>query len=376
MGKKKRTFRDRDDFVAYLASRAERQIPLIYRASAYPGVTEECALFSSRSGSDLRLRFTWSCHGLDWMGDLGGSHAYVFADVDALLAYLEGRFGLRVVDLAIRGGEAPAPLPLVDDTPDELARYREGFRRFEEDFVAGALVDPSLQRIEEPGEKWARLGPPSVAPESRDEGPGGPPSSASEAGGAARSVPVPPSLPPPRHLSYSPPMAAADPVYRHDPLDPRAPSQAEWDAMPEGERQRAIALLPIKAPYDLSPCEGDTHRKARESAVSTLDAFFRRIGRRVYVSSEIVVYYPDEPRFSPDVFVVLDDDSQERTRWIASREGKGLDLVLEVLQATRHVGRGVVGRALLLIRHRLSSRLRRVSRLVCTPCASSATSSG
>ena len=331
--KKKRFFRDRDDFVAYLASRAERSLPLVHRASAYPGITEECTLHSSRAGKDLRLRFTWSCHGLDWMGDLGGSHAYVLADADALLEDLERRFGLHVGELAARSGEPRGPLPSVEDPPDDLARYREAFRQFEVDFAAGALVDPTLERVVEPGEEWARREAVGASPASADadlEDVEGPVSSVVAPSVVPRRASVPPSLPPPRHLSYSPPMSAAEPSLRPDALDPRAPSQADWDAMSEADRQRACALLPAKLPYELSPCEGDTHRKPRESAVSTLEAFFRRVGRRVYVSSELAVYYPGEPRFCPDVLVVLDDDGQERTRWIVPREGKGLDLVLEV----------------------------------------------
>lgn len=119
-------------------------------------------------------------------------------------------------------------------------------------------------------------------------------------------------------------------MYRLDPVDPRAPSQEIWDRMSPEERDRVVAMLPIEVPIELQPPEGDYHRLAKTRTTDTLDAFFRRIGRKIYVSSELGVFYPDEPRFSPDVFAVLDVDPHPRTRWAVSAEGKGLDLVIEV----------------------------------------------
>jgi Uma2 family endonuclease len=98
------------------------------------------------------------------------------------------------------------------------------------------------------------------------------------------------------------------------------------------ERAKVVAMLPPDDPLDLmAPPEGDTHRKAKVGALDALDAFFRRIGRKVYLSSELSVYYPGEPRFAPDVLAVLDVEPLPRNSWVVSHEGKGLDLVIEVL---------------------------------------------
>jgi Uma2 family endonuclease len=118
-----------------------------------------------------------------------------------------------------------------------------------------------------------------------------------------------------------------------DPADPRAPGQEVWDALTEAEREQVVAALPTDMPLDLHPPEGDQHRKPKERARDALDEFFRTIGRRVYVSSELVTYYPGEARFCPDILAVLDVEPHERQSWIVSREGKGLDLVIEI-----HVG--------------------------------------
>lgn len=100
--------------------------------------------------------------------------------------------------------------------------------------------------------------------------------------------------------------------------------------MTPSEREHVVCSLPTDMPLDLHPPEGDAHRKPKERARDALEEFFRRIGRRVYVSSELVTYYPGEPRFCPDVLAVLDVEPHERQSWIVAKEQKGLDLVIEV----------------------------------------------
>jgi Uma2 family endonuclease len=119
-------------------------------------------------------------------------------------------------------------------------------------------------------------------------------------------------------------------AYVLDPADPRAPSWAQWDRMSPEERRRVVAMLPAEVPMELLPPEGDAHWEAKARARLTLGSFFQRIGRKIYVSSELAVYYPGEPRFAPDVLAVLDVETHERMRWVVQAEGKGLDFVLEV----------------------------------------------
>lgn len=109
---------------------------------------------------------------------------------------------------------------------------------------------------------------------------------------------------------------------------PRAPSQALWDAMTPDERVRAVLALPALVPVEEHVSEGDAYRRAKSGAASALESFFRRIGRNVYVSSDLAVFYPDEPRIVPDLMVVLDVDPHDRTKWMVSAERKGLDLLI------------------------------------------------
>jgi Uma2 family endonuclease len=118
--------------------------------------------------------------------------------------------------------------------------------------------------------------------------------------------------------------------YELDPEDPRAPSEEQWARMTADERARVVAMLPPDLPLDMLPNEGDPHRRAKRAALDALDGYFRRTGRKIYLSSELAVFYPEEPRFAPDLLAVVDVEPHERTRWVVSSEGKGLDFVLEV----------------------------------------------
>jgi Uma2 family endonuclease len=125
--------------------------------------------------------------------------------------------------------------------------------------------------------------------------------------------------------------------YQLDPADPRAPSSEQWDAMTPAERVRVVDALPTSLPLEMNPPEGDAHRTAKTAALEALDDFFRRAGRRIYLSSELLVLYPGERGFVPDVLAVLDVEPRERMRWVVDTEGKGLDLVIEVHVAGNRV---------------------------------------
>jgi Uma2 family endonuclease len=113
---------------------------------------------------------------------------------------------------------------------------------------------------------------------------------------------------------------------------PRAPSIERWAAMSDAERARCVEELPAwMTEAELLPPEGDPHREAKSSAHEALRRFFEHMKRRAYIGVDLTVYYPDERRFSPDLFVVFDVEPRSRSKWVVSAEGKGLDFVLEVL---------------------------------------------
>jgi Uma2 family endonuclease len=100
------------------------------------------------------------------------------------------------------------------------------------------------------------------------------------------------------------------------------------------ERAQVEESLPNEVTdREMSPPEGDLHQDAKHGALDMLRGYFKQRRRKVYVGSELPVYYPGEPRFAPDLLVVFDVESHKRGKWLVSHEGKGLDWVMEV-----HVG--------------------------------------
>lgn len=80
--------------------------------------------------------------------------------------------------------------------------------------------------------------------------------------------------------------------------------------------------------------EGRPHKKAKSRAVDMLGLHFKAMGRVIYLAEEMAVAYPGAEVFTPDVLAVLDveqPEDDERMGWVVADEGRGLDLVLEVL---------------------------------------------
>jgi Uma2 family endonuclease len=111
---------------------------------------------------------------------------------------------------------------------------------------------------------------------------------------------------------------------------PRAPSQAAWDAMSAAERAAVLERLGPMLESEAAPSEGDWHIEAVRVSEDALGGHFEKRNRAVYIGRGNTVYYPDERRFAPDLFIVLDVETHKRTVWVVSQEKRGLDFVLEV----------------------------------------------
>jgi Uma2 family endonuclease len=117
---------------------------------------------------------------------------------------------------------------------------------------------------------------------------------------------------------------------------PIALTVEQWRATTPRERERFLVevndILNEKA--ILAP-ESRAHGRAKVAVLDRLGQHFSRIGRRIYLASEMSVHYPGEPVFVPDVLAVLDvddpGDDDKRLAWVVAEECKGLDLVIEVL---------------------------------------------
>jgi Uma2 family endonuclease len=116
---------------------------------------------------------------------------------------------------------------------------------------------------------------------------------------------------------------------------PIAPTAEAWRTMTPDQRERLLleVLDALSDPRSLMS-EGRPHKKAKTRALDALNLHFRSIGRVVYLAEEMAVLYPGEEAFSPDLLAVLDvaePEDDQRMAWVVADEGKGLDLVIEVL---------------------------------------------
>jgi Uma2 family endonuclease len=114
-----------------------------------------------------------------------------------------------------------------------------------------------------------------------------------------------------------------------------APTEEEWRAMsPTAREALLVRILDALSDPAAAMSEGRRHKKAKTSALDALGLHFGAIGRTMYLAEEMAVLYPGETVFTPDVLAVVgvaEPDDDARMAWVVADEGKGLDLVIEVL---------------------------------------------
>jgi Uma2 family endonuclease len=116
---------------------------------------------------------------------------------------------------------------------------------------------------------------------------------------------------------------------------PTVPTVEAWRAMTSAERlDFQVRVNEALSDPAVVMSEGRPHKKTKTRALDALGLHFKTTGRVVYLAEEMSVLYPGEKPFTPDVLAVLDVEEPEddqRMSWAVADEGKGLDLVLEVL---------------------------------------------
>lgn len=139
------------------------------------------------------------------------------------------------------------------------------------------------------------------------------------------------------------------PISGKPPEDPpasnkgvRAPSLSEWAVLSAAQKQKFLdAALAAHSDPSEAMAEGRPHKRAKNAALDELSLHFGSTGRSIYLADEMAVVYPAQESFVPDILAVLDvaqDPEQDRrTAWVVADEGKGPDLIIEVLdQGNRH----------------------------------------
>jgi Uma2 family endonuclease len=119
------------------------------------------------------------------------------------------------------------------------------------------------------------------------------------------------------------------------PPPPVAPTLEEWRVMNSDERERLLVQInELLSDPRSAMSEGRPHSAAKAQILDVLGLHFRSTRRVVYLAADMAVLYPAQAIFAPDILVVLDvvqPANDPRLAWVVADEGKGLDLVLEVL---------------------------------------------
>ncbi|MDI1446571.1 Uma2 family endonuclease [Polyangium sp. 6x1] len=119
------------------------------------------------------------------------------------------------------------------------------------------------------------------------------------------------------------------------PEPPVTPSAEAWRAMtPDARHKFLVEVIDALSDPRLTMGNGQPHNLAKRRATDRLRRHFDAIDRRIYLAEELNVLYPGERAFCPDILAVLDvpqPEDDERMAWVVADEGRGLDLVIEVL---------------------------------------------
>jgi len=131
--------------------------------------------------------------------------------------------------------------------------------------------------------------------------------------------------------------AMVPPAEKQDPKTeiPVTPSLEAWRAMTVEARERFVIevnTILSNPPHFMG--ESVPHLRAKRRATDRLRKHFDAIGRVIYLGEKLGVKYPDEPAFTPDIFVVRDvaeSEEDNRDAWIVADEGRGIDLTIEIV---------------------------------------------
>lgn len=93
----------------------------------------------------------------------------------------------------------------------------------------------------------------------------------------------------------------------------------------------AACVASLPAAERLAMAESEDHLNASVHSRDSLRSFFGRQGRSLSIASNLPVFYPEEEGFAPDLLAVWDVPIRLRDSYQVLREGKGLDLVIEIL---------------------------------------------
>ena len=119
---------------------------------------------------------------------------------------------------------------------------------------------------------------------------------------------------------------------------PVGPSVEAWRSLSPHARERFLDRVAAALTEEaLRSPEARPHRSSRDRAHDALSRWFTQSGRPVYLGVHEIVQYPGSRGCCPDLFAVVGvpdpGPEADRRAWVVADEGRGIDLVLEVLHS-------------------------------------------
>lgn len=114
----------------------------------YPGMVLAILISFEPEASAFELDLEWSCYGLDFYGDtLQESYLYRFESMQSLMSYLKNKYKVSITDIPIQYKIDLAQFPSPITHGSQKSQFEAGWERFQEDFIAGKLLDETLKLV-------------------------------------------------------------------------------------------------------------------------------------------------------------------------------------------------------------------------------------
>lgn len=142
-------FQQEQDLIDFLKEKGKSRHLVGHRnCDGYPGMVLTILISFEPKASGFELDLEWSCYGLDFYGDtLQESCLYRFYSLESLLFYLEKKYEISLTDIPIQykidQTQFPNPISHASQKPE----FEAGWERFQEDFIAGRLLDETLKLV-------------------------------------------------------------------------------------------------------------------------------------------------------------------------------------------------------------------------------------
>lgn len=114
----------------------------------YPGMVLAILISFGPKASAFELDLEWSCYGLDFYGDtLQESYLYRFGSLASLLAYLENKYKIRIINIPIQYKIDQTQFPSPITHGSQKFEFEAAWQTFQEDFTTGKMLDVSLNLV-------------------------------------------------------------------------------------------------------------------------------------------------------------------------------------------------------------------------------------